>query len=321
MENNEKTPDVTEVEFDSNDGINGDIDNENYAAAIKCIFSKAKTIRGAFCLLLRSHDSKIIELVLWTTKSASNEDPAFNQSMNWEDFSWKIPSIGPLDKESCEKLKSALIEKLSKETIDDIFKDPELNVNSFSSKIRELFEGKLYYLIEFYLEFEPFNKKRLKKSGYEREETPSDANAQNVSMTKIMFDQMDSQVLACTAIVDPVNGIAVSKLEEGDIVEVVISTSSTLGALLADHYAKSNKVPEYPVKNVTMSENGAYIINLEGDGGATCVVKTSSDLRLRAKKGYIYESSISGRNLMIIAGVSIVVFILALILLIRLLIG
>ena len=322
MENNEKTPDNTE--FESKNDMDNDTDNKDkgiYAAAIKCIFDKPKNIMGAFCLLLRKHDSKIVELVLWTTKSSQSET-GLNLSVPWEDFSTKIPSIGPIDKESCEKLKSALKGKLSREMIGGIFKNLESNETPFSNEIKELIEKNLRYSINFDLKLEPFSQERLKNSGYERDETPSDAtetaNTENVSMAQIMADSMDKQVISCSGIVDPVNGIAASHLKEGDLVEVVIPTNSTTGMFLLDYYAKLNKTPEFPVRKVSFSENGGYIINLEADGGVTCIVKTSSDLRLRAKRASVAEGSVSGRKLMIIIAAGIAVITLAVIALIKL---
>ena len=303
----------SEIEFDK-------IDRKNYAAAIKCIFSKPKTIGGAFCILLRKHDSKMIELVLWTTRSAPNNDEAAPiPSMTWEDFSTKIPSIGPIDKESCEKLKYALKEKLSKDVIDNLFKGYESNVISFTSEVRELFETTLHYLIQLDLEFEPFNQERLKSSGYERDEVPPDTSTEGVTMSQIIAEHIDAQIVNCNAVVDPVNGIAASHLKEGDIVEVVIQTNSTVGALLSDHYAKLNQTPEFPVQNVSISDSGSYVINLIGGEGISCVVKTSSDLKMRAKKGYAYGSPVSGRNVMIVAGFFVTVLVLGVIALIRLL--
>ena len=295
------------------------IDKKNYAAAIKCTFSKPKTIGGAFCILLRKHDSKVIEFVLWTTRSDSNDEAGLVPAMSWEDFSTKIPSIGPIDRESCEKLKNVLKEKLSRNMIDSLFKGYESNIIAFTSEVRELFETTLHYLIKLDLEFEPFNQERLKSSGYERDDAPSVANTEGVKMSQIIAEHIDSQIVNCNAIVDPVNGIAASQLKEGDIVEVAIQTNSTVGALLSDHYTKLNKAPELTVKNVSISESGSYVINLIADGGITCVVKTSSDLKMRAKEGY-GAVSVSGRKVMIVIGFGAAILILAVAALIRLLI-
>ena len=309
MEYYEETLGDTEVSLDLNSN-DVDVYDNNYSAAIKCIFSKPKTIKGAFCILLRKHDLKVIELVLWTTKNSPNEEYEVNPIMPWEDFSTKISSIGPIDKESCEKLQIAIKEKLTKEVLEFIFDDPKSNVTAFSSELRELIEINLRYLIKLELEFEPFSQKRLKDSGYERDIAPSNTNTDGVKMSQIIAEQIDTQVVNCTVIVDPVNGIPASRLQKGDLVEVAIQTNSTVGALLADHYAKLHKMPEFPVKEVSISENGSYIINLEADGNIHCVTKISSDLRLRAKKSAFYESSLSKRSIIIVFGVAATAFVL-----------
>ena len=312
MENYDETLLNTKSDFNNN--------KEIYAASVKCVFVKPKNIRGAFRLLLRRHDSKIIELLLWTTRTVP-EEMELELSMPSEEFSTKISSIGPVDKQSSEKLSIALREKLTKEIIDSVFEDHESYLASFKDMVKELFEKNLRYAINVDMKFEPFDQERLKKSGYEREEASSNTTvAENVSMSKIMADSMVAQVITCSGIVDPVNGIAASQLKEGDIVEVVLPANSTIGAFLLDYCAKLDKIPEFPVKKVSMSENGAYIIDLEADGNVTCVVKTTSDLRLRAKKGYPLGSSVSGQKLMIIIGAGIAVLVLGLIALITLLV-
>jgi len=318
VENYERASDNDEFEFDIDDDTDDDTNEDNYAIAVKCIFGKPKNIMGAFCLLLRRHDSKVIELVLWTTKSIHSDELELNLTMPWEDFSTKIPSIGPIDKESCDKLKNALKDKLSKVVIDSIFDNHSSNTTSFSSELRVLFETTMRYSIKLDLKFELFHKERLRSSGYEREDSSPNINAENVTMSQIIAEQIDTQIVNCTAIVDPVNGIAASHLKVGDIVKVILQKNSTIGTLLSDHYTRLNKVPAFPVKKVSRTESGVYIISLEADAGVTCVIKTTSDLKLRASRGYDIESSLSGRNLMIILGAGAAVFIIALIALIRL---
>ena len=318
MEEIEKTSINTKAEVDLNN------DDANYAAAVKCIFKEPRNIvKGAFCLLLRKHDNKVIETIFWASKSKSDEGVELNVSMQWEEFSTKIPSIGPIDREICVKLQQALKDKLSGDMIEDLFVNHESKIVSFSSEIRGLFEEKLHYMIKLDTEFEPFSRKRLIKTGYEREETNTSTNTktntESISMTQIFSEQMESQIINCTAIVDPVNGIAASDLKTGDLVEIVLPTNNTIGALLSDYYAKLKKIPSYPVKKVSVSENGSYIIELDADGGLTCVIKLTSNLRLRTKKGYINNSSVSGRTFIIIAGFCVALFIILLIVLLMML--
>ena len=316
MEDFENAPD--NAEFDSN--MNND-EEESYAVAVKCIFGKPKNIMGAFCLLLRKRDFKIVELVVWTSRSAAGEGLALNLFMPWEDFSTKMPSIGPIDKESCEKLKNALKEVLSREMIDNIFKTYSSNPDTFIRDMKELFEATLRYSIKLDLKLELLSQERLKDSGYEREEPQpsSNTNAENVTMSKIIAEQIESQIVYCTAIIDPVNGIAASQLKTGDNVKVVLQKNNAIGTLLSDHYSRINRVPAFPVKEVKKTENGTYVISLEADAGITCVIKTTSDLKLRASTGYEFDGSLSARTILIILGAGVVVFVLALIALIRLL--
>ena len=310
MKNHEEA--LLNTESDFNDG-------GTYALAIKCVFVKPKNIRGAFRLLLRRHDSKIIELILWTTRDVSDE-VKLEPSMPSEEFSTNISAIGLIDKESSGKLSSALKGKLTKEEISSIFEGQESSLDSFKNEVKELFEKNLRYNINIELEYEPFDKERLKKSGYEQEEAPSsEADAEKVSISQLMVESIATQVVNCAGVVDPVNGIAASQLQKGDIVEVVLPASGAVAVFLSDYCVKLNKTPEYPVKSVEVSENGSYIISLEADGGVTCVVKISSDLRLRAKKGYANETVALGRNLIIIAGVCVTIFVVVMVVLIRLL--
>jgi len=316
MEDTEKSSENTKAEVD----LNNNLDEVNYAAAVKCLFNEPRNmIRGAFCVLLRIHDQKVIETIFWATKSKSDEGAGIVLSMPWEEFSTKIPSIGPIDRENCVKLQQALKDKLSREMIENLFKDYESNVVSFSSEIRKLFEEKLHYIIKLDLEIEPFSRQRLQKTGYEREESSTNTNSEKITMTQILSEQIESQIINCTAIVDPVNGIAASEIKTGDFVEVVLPPNNTIGALLSDYYAKIKKIPTYPVKKVSVSDNGSYIIELSADGGLTCVVKLAGNLRIRTKKGYLNESSVSGRTFMIIAGFCAALFILLLIVLIMML--
>jgi hypothetical protein len=315
MESYEKTLDFIETEFNIDN-----TDNATYAAAVKCTFIRPKVIMGAFCVLLRKHDLKIVESVFWTTKFVSVEKVELPTSFIWEDFLTKIPSIGPIDRESCEKLQITLKNSLSSETIENLFNDNESSTGHFSKVIRENIESRLRYSIKLDLEFEPSSQDRLKSSGYEREKVTISTNTESVSMTQIIAEQIDtSQTINCTAIVDPVNGIAASELRAGDIVEVVIPTNSTIGTLLSDYYARLKKVPAYPVEKTSVSDNGSYIINLLADGGISCVVKAASGLKLRARK-CPDENSISTRSFMIISGFSMAIFILGVSALIRLLI-
>ena len=314
MGNEEGTPENTEAEISSN----SEAEEENYAIALKCIFNDSKNnIKGAFCLLLRGYDSKIVELVLWTTKSIPKEEVKIHPSMPWEEFSTKIPSIGPIDNISFDKLQTAIKDKFSIDMIKNVFKEHESSAAPFNNEIKELIEGKLHYFMNLELEFEPFSQKRLIKSGYEREEPSSSESSENVSMVQIMAEQMDKQRLNCTAVVDPINGIAALDLKAGDLVEVVLPTNNTIGTLLSDYYTKIDKVPTFPVKTVSVSDNGSCMIELEADGGLTCVVKITGNLKIRGKKGYKFKNRISRRNVIII-GFSATVFILVLIALIKL---
>jgi hypothetical protein len=315
MENYGKTSENTEAEVE----LNSDVNKENYAVAIKCIFNDPKnSIKGAFCFLLRKHDSKMIELVLWTTKSIPKEEINLLPSMPWEDFSTKTPTIGPIDNVSFEKLQTALKEKFTSEMIKNIFKDYESDLIPFKDDIKETIEGKLHYFINLDLEFEPFSQERLIKSGYERVEASPAKSSENVTMIQIMAEQMNNQQLNCTAIVDPINGIAAMELETGDLVEVVIPTNNPTGVLLSDYYTKLKKTPMFPVKNVSMSDNGSCTVSLEADVGLTCVVKIAGNLKIRGKRVHTYKKSVSKRSLIII-GFSSTIFILILIALIKLL--
>ena|GEM_PF-2561638 len=320
MEDIERTLKSTKAEVD----LNNNPADANYSAAVKCLFNEPRNIvKGAFCLILRRHDHRIVETIFWTTKSKSDEGAALSVSMPWEEFSTKIPSIGPIDREISVKLQQALKDKFSGEMIEDLFNNHKSDVVSLSSEIRGLFEEKLHYMINLDLEFEPFSRQRLIKTGYEREETQTNTstktNTANVKMTQMISEQMESQTISCTAIVDPVNGVAASELKKGDLVEVVLPTNNTVGALLSDYYAKLKKTPTYPVKKVSVSDNGSYIIELDADGGLTCVLKLTSNLRLRTKKGYLNQSSVSGRTFTIIAGFCAALFIILLIVLLMML--
>lgn len=309
--------DNAKIEFELSSDIN--VESENFAAAIKCIFNTPQNFTGAFCILLRRHDLKVIEFVLWTTKFTQDDVMELNLSMTWENFLKKIPSMGPMDNESCLKLKQALKDKLSEEMIGSVLDNPQSNTIPFGSEIRELFESKLHYTLELDLIIEEFSRERLKNSGYEREEVDSDINAESISMLKIMSEHPDSQVIFCTAFVDPLNGIAVSKLKEGDLLEVGLPINNTIGAILSDFYAKSNKIPTFPVKKVSVSDTGSFVIELEGDGGIPCIVKTTSDLRLRGKKGETYENSVSVSSFVIMIGFGITLITLAIVILVMLL--
>lgn len=269
--------------MESNQNMNPN-ENQNptsYAGALKCIFKVPKgVLSGAFCAIVRAKDEKLVELIFWTTKLRSPSE--IDSSFAWEIFSTQIPEIGQMDKESCDKLKKIVSEKLSSDEIAKLFAD---GVGEFfESELKKLFEGFLHYEVELSLVFETFDQERLKTSGYERESQSDGANAE-VKMSDIVKDGIDTtQDIICIGKIDPVNGIPASKLTQGDLLEVTVPNGTPAGKMIADYYANKGEEPAFPVEKVEPTGIGSFMITLQAGGGLRCIVKTTGDIKLKGIK-------------------------------------
>lgn len=254
---------------------------EVYAAALKCVFYKTKgDFSGAFCAVLRKHDRRVLELIIWTTKSPSDIKPSI--SANWRNFSSQISGIGPIDRESSEKLEKAVINKLEAAGTRTLFLGAE-EQKTFMASLQVEFENALHYEVGIEAEVETFGKAKLQEAGYERE-TPEGTDSET-KMKDIVIEGLDlTQAIVCTPKIDPINGIAASALKPGDLLDVTISSNTAAGVLVSDYYAKMGIDPILPVSSVTLNELGSYLIVLKVGEDANGVIKATSDLKLKGQQ-------------------------------------
>lgn len=285
----------------------------DYAGALKCSFAEPKgRLKGAFCSIIYKGEARVIETIFWTTKVKSPIDVPV--SLEWEQFSTKIPEIGQLDKENNEKLQAIISQKLTQTEIENLF-SADNDISPFRESLQLAFEDFLHYGLALEMEFEPFTKERLKAAGYERD-TAAAETTENVSMTDIMLEGIDeTKSITCLPKIDPVNGIAASALQYGDMLEVTVATNTSAGKLIADYYSKRGEEPLFPVEDIKISDSGSVIVVMSVGGGMTGVVKCSGDIKLKGKKTSAVSESFfgAGQRSLFIGGIAALLVIAALV--------
>ena len=257
-ENDASHPQLEEF---SDDAVNGEKipylagERASYVAVKGVFFTPRADNAGAFCIIYRGETGKIILRELWAVRS--NNMPSLEVSERWEDFIREMNKIGAYDKDSSEKLLPLIVQSLSSNVKEYLFKNIE-ETEIAQAEIRKTLENSYHYVVEIKIDGELLDEERAERGGVLRnnEESADRPAATDDSASFLDILNFGGIPLICQPVIDPINGCPVSKIKVGDTVHVTIPETNDIAKRIMDIVRLEKLEAAFPVTIVQTLETG-----------------------------------------------------------------
>jgi hypothetical protein len=188
--------------------------------------------------------------------------------------------IGAYDKDSSEKLTPVIEKSLNNNIKEYLYRNGE--TENAQSEIRKELENTLRYIVDVNIGFEMFGETRAEKGGIIRGKETSADEVKDERGAFMDVVNLGGYPLACTPIIDPVNGCPISRLKIGDIVHVAIPETNDISKKVMDYVRLEKEgVPAFPVSLIQALESGNCVVILKINDEINGVLTLSSDMMLK----------------------------------------
>lgn len=268
--------------------------------ALKFTFAPSRgDMGGAFCVIFDGQTGKTVFQVFWLAKPYGGR-VIIEPSKDWRNFVKRLPQLGPLDKEWCDKLQMQLKEILTNEEKRSLFENytrPKLR--QLESIIRRNFEQTSQCVFSAATDAEPVARAELERAKVlkplgptpeelarkkrEQEEREQEELEDEERRKKAKIDgKFEGTLIKCTPVLDPVNGKASSDVMPGDIIGVGIEGDGT-SALVKKFLDENNIEPLFPVDEVKRGDGRTFIYVKISDE-IRGIVTITKDLKIKVKQ-------------------------------------
>ena len=285
------TPQVNELDHSTTDTdllsetdlVSVDSEAPRLYGALKCCFYTPKRgdILGAFCLVFSGSSGEVLDNVFWVTRSY--EEISIDIDVGWREMNKRIPEIGPYEKNLGERLLASLLDTFSPHVRMELIRHPDDagQLAIVAEDLRKSFERAAHYFLEFNIALERLARKDLVEAGLLPEEASDGGTKTDSTDSDEEKKSFAGTLIHCLPIIDPVRGKAVSDLEPGDMVEVVIQSNTGAGGLIQQYLTSTKQDAIFPVASVEKKADEKIYIFLTVNEEIKGLITVTKDLRLR----------------------------------------
>lgn len=257
-------------------------DKMTYVAVKGTFFTPKAENAGAFCIIYKGDNGKVIFGELWAIRS--NTKPNLDVSEKWDHFIISMDKIGAYDKDSSAKFSALVLQSLNNNIKEYLYKN--ISEKEFAqAEIRKGLENVLRYIVDVEVEAELVGEERAEKGGLLRDkgkEVSSDEVKSEDEINSLMgLINTNEFPIVCMPVIDPVKGCAVSKIKVGDVVYAKIPETNDVSKKVMDFVRLQHMEPAFPVSVVLPLKSGKSAVVLKINEEISGVMNLSSELMLK----------------------------------------
>jgi len=233
-------------------------------------------LNGVFCLVARGVTGEILAYESWIGPKDLPED--FDVKATWESVYSYIISRKDVHDNYAKRQFDKIIDRLFPHTTLNKLFTSHINVEEVQRNITREIGDILRFDTVVEINVEKFNEIRytLSPLGKKTEEEP-DLEEKQQEEANVGFQSIS---LACVPRLDAVKGKPVADLQEGDMVEVAITSNNPLGKFMNRLFAKNDVNPKFKVKSLEQLPSGEYLVRLHISDDIEGIFKSSGELKV-----------------------------------------